>query len=237
MLTMVAATAAPAAAPVAADARARCRALAGCSLFASLSAASLEALASAMTERQVECGEEIFRQGDPGSALFAVLSGEVRIVVGGDDGRDHVLRIAGPGEVFGEISVFDGRARSADAIAATRCRLLVLDRRHLLALMAREPEVANRLIGVLCEKLRATSAQVESLLFHSLSKRLATVLLDLLGNRRGPSIDITQTELGRLTGVTRESVNKKLRAWQAAGFVSLQPGRVIVLVPDALRRC
>jgi CRP-like cAMP-binding protein len=206
-------------------------------MFSSLSPGSLEALAAAMSERQAECGEEIFHQGDPGTALFAVASGEVRVVVGGDDGRDHVLRIAGPGEVFGEISVLDGRPRSADAIAATRCRLLVLERRHLLALMEREPGVALSLIGVLSEKLRATSAQLESLLFHSLSKRLATVLLDLLCNRRGSAIDITQTELGRLTGVTRESVNKKLRAWQAAGFVSLQPGRVVVLVPDALRRC
>jgi CRP-like cAMP-binding protein len=235
MLTARAAT--QGAARDAADTRARCRALAGCSLFASLSAGSLEALAAAMIERQLECGEEIFRQGDPGHALFAVLAGEVRIVVGGDDGRDHVLRVAGPGEVFGEVAVLDGRPRSANATAATRCRLLVLERRLLFALMERESSVAINLIGVLNEKLRTTSAQVESLLFHSLSKRLATVLLDLLGHRRGPAIDITQTELGRLTGVTRESVNKKLRAWQAAGFVSLQPGRVMVLVPDALRRC
>jgi CRP-like cAMP-binding protein len=213
----------------------RMRALGASSLFSALPETAVKTLAAAMTERQVECGAKIFLQSDPGTALYAVLAGQVRIVVGGADGREHVLRIAGPGEVFGEISVLDSQPRTADAVAATRCRLLVLERRSLLALMAEQPAIALNLIGVLCEKLRATSAQVESLLFQGLPQRLANVLLDLVAARRGNTIDITQSELGQLTGVTREWVNKKLRAWQAAGLVALQPGRVAVLQPDLLR--
>ncbi len=205
------------------------------SLFSALPEPTLTAIAAAMTERQVECGTKIFLQSDPGTALYALLAGQVRIVVGGADGREHVLRLAGPGEVFGEISVLDNQPRTADAVAATRCRLLVLERRSLLALMAQQPAIALNLIGMLCEKLRATSAQVESLLFQGLPQRLANVLLDLLAARKGNTIDITQSELGQLTGVTREWVNKKLRAWQAAGLVALQPGRVAVLQPDLLR--
>jgi CRP-like cAMP-binding protein len=212
----------------------RKRALRASRIFGALSDEALESLAAAMTECAFDSGQEIFAQSDEGSAVFAVLAGQVRLVVGGADGREHVLRIAGPGDFFGEIAVLDGQKRTADAVAATKCRLLVLERRRLLALMAQCPALALNLISVLCERLRSTSAQVEGLLFHSLSRRLADVLLDLCAARGGTTIDITQTELGQLTGVTRESINKKLRAWQAAGFVALQPGRIVVLRRESL---
>jgi CRP-like cAMP-binding protein len=224
-----------AAPPATADLRLRARLLAGSRLFAALPEPTLNALAAAMTERHAETGQAIFLQGDPGTSLFAVLAGQVRIVVGGTDGREHVLRVATPGDVFGEIAVLDNQPRTADAIAATNCRLLVLDRRRLLALMEQQPAIAINLLAVLCDRLRTTSTQVEGLLFHSLPKRLAGALLDLLASRKGNAIDITQSELGQLTGATREWVNKKLRAWQAAGLVALQPGRVLVLQPELLR--
>jgi CRP-like cAMP-binding protein len=219
----------------AADLRLRVRLLAGSRLFAALPAPALTTLAASMTERQADAGQAIFLQGDPGSALFALRAGQVRIVVGGADGREHVLRTAGPGDIFGEVAVLDGQPRTADAIAATNCRLLVMERRRLLALLEQEPALAITLLTVLCERLRSTSTQVEGLLFHSLPKRLAAVLLEKLAVRTGNTIDITQSELGKLTGGTREWVNKKLRAWQAAGLVALQPGRVMVLKPGLLR--
>jgi len=218
-----------------ADLRLRVRLLAGSRLFAALPQPALATLAASMIERQAETGQAIFLQGDPGTALFAVLAGQVRIVVGGADGREHVLRTAGAGDIFGEVAVLDGHSRTADAIAATNCRLLVLERRRLLTLLEQQPALAITLLAVLCDRLRSTSTQVEGLLFHSLPKRLAAVLLDKLAARRGNAIDITQSELGKLTGATREWVNKKLRAWQAAGLVALQPGRVMVLQPEMLR--
>jgi CRP-like cAMP-binding protein len=150
------------------DLRPRLRLLAASRLFAALPESCLHAIAGAMTERIAECGEAIFLQSDPGSALFAVIAGQVRILVGGADGREHVLRLAGPGDIFGEIAVLDSQPRSADAIAVTNCRLLVLERRRLLALLEQQPAIAINLLAVLCDRLRATSAQVEGLLFHSL---------------------------------------------------------------------
>lgn len=194
-----------------------------------------------MKEVQATPGEAIFRQMDEGSGLFAILAGQVRIVIGGTDGREHVLRLLGPSEMFGEISVLDGRPRSADAIAVTNCRLLLLERRNLLAFIASQPSVAIGLIALLCERLRDTSAQIEGLLFHTLSERLASTLLGLgngktHGKTTAVSINVTQTELGQLTGVTRESVNKKLRAWQTAGLVDVQPGRIRIMDADSLKR-
>jgi CRP-like cAMP-binding protein len=207
----------------------RLRVLGTSRVFAALPAEALAALAAAMTEREFGCGGAIFSQSDAGRSLFAVLAGEVRILFAAADGREHVLRHVGAGEIFGEIGVLDGKPRSANAIAATRCRLLVLDRSSLLALIAAQPEAALQLMTTLCERLRAASAQIEDLVFHPLPKRLACALLSRMSGRKAASIDVTQSELGRLTGVTRETVNKRLRAWQAEGVVSLSPGRITIL--------
>jgi CRP/FNR family cyclic AMP-dependent transcriptional regulator len=189
-----------------------------------------------MKRREAAPAEVIFLQTDEGSALFAILSGQVRIVIGDTDGREHVLHVLGSGEMFGEIAALDGRPRSTDAIAVTRCRLLLLERRSLLALIVSQPAVAIGLIGILCERQRDITAQVEGLLFHTLSERLASALLGLYKDKKSASINVTQTELSHLTGVRRESVNKKLRAWKAAGLVELQPGRVRIVDADGLKR-
>lgn len=205
-------------------------------LFAGLPPDALEVLALGMKQRRIAPGSTIFNRSDEGSALFGILAGQVRIVIGGADGRERVLRMLGPGEMFGEIAVLDGRGRSADAIAVTRCRLLLLERRSLLALIAAQPAVAIRLIELLCERLRDTTAQLEGLMFHTLQERLAAALLGLLGDKTSSSINVTQAQLGQLIGVTRESVNKTLRGWQALGLVALQPGRVCIRDAEGLRR-
>jgi CRP-like cAMP-binding protein len=197
---------------------------------------ALQTLALGMKQRQACPTEAIFLRADEASALFAILVGQVQIVIGSTDGREHVLRILGPGEMFGEIGVLDGRPRSADAIAITRCRLLLLERRNLLELVMSQPAVAIGLIGILCERLRDTTTRVEGLIFHTLSERLASALLSLGKGKAFAVVNVTQTELGHMTGVTRESVNKKLREWQAAGLVALQAGRVRIMDSDRLKR-
>jgi CRP/FNR family transcriptional regulator len=205
-------------------------------MFADVPADALETLALSMKERNAAPNEEIFHQTDEGTALFGIVVGEVRIVIGGIEGREQVLCLLGPGEVFGEISALDGRMRSASAVAVTRCRLLLLERRSLLALIASQPAVAMGLIGDFCERMRHITAQVEGLLFHTLSERLASALLGLRKDNTSMSINVTQMELGQLTGVTREWVNKRLRTWQLAGLVELQPGRIRILDAEGLKK-
>jgi len=188
-------------------------------------------------------GETLFRRGDPGSGMLAILAGEVRIALASATGREQVLRILKPGEVFGEIALLDGRPRTADATALTNGRLLVLERRDLLARMEADASLALRIIGMLCDRLRTTSRQLETLLFHDISARLADTLLHLASGRPTPRVDLTQSALGEIVGATRETVNKKLREWEVAGHVELTPGRVILrdaaalaaLLPDAVR--
>jgi len=210
-------------------------------LFGGLPLPDLEALAARTQERPMRRGETLFRRGDPGSGMLAILAGEVRITLASAGGREQVLRILRPGEVFGEIALLDGRPRTADATALTNGRLLLLDRRDLLARLEADSGLALRIIGMLCDRLRTTSRQLETLLFHDISTRLADTLLHLASGRPTPRVDITQSALGEIVGATRETVNKKLREWELAGHVELTPGRVILrdaralaaLLPDA----
>src|SRR5262249_52250232 len=115
------------------------RQLANCVLFRGLPTGEREALVGRGRMRQVADGEPIFLMGSPGTSMMAVLSGRVRISIPSNEGREIVLAVLQPGEVFGEIAVLDGKDRTADAHAVTACTLAVLQRRDGLELLDRQP--------------------------------------------------------------------------------------------------
>jgi CRP/FNR family transcriptional regulator, cyclic AMP receptor protein len=174
-------------------------------------------------------GATIFAKGDPGLGLLAVVSGLVRISVPAKGGREVVLRLVGANEVFGEIALLDGGPRTAVATAATQCRLLSLDHRDFVPVLKDEPALAIRLLGLISHRLRQTSEQVEDISFADPQKRLAKALLRLAEVQGAaqavrPRITITQKELGRTIGLSRESTNKWLRDWETTGHISLEKG-------------
>ena len=205
-------------------------------LFSNLEPEELEALAARAQERPMRAGEMLFRRTDPGSSMVAILAGEVRIALPGSDGRDQVLQVLRAGDVFGEVALLDGGTRTADAVALTNGRLLVVERRDLLQMLQEDQALALRIIILLCDRLRATNWLLEAMLFHDAAARLATTLLMLATDRPGMRLDVTQRTLGEMVGAARETVNKKLREWQAAGILTLEPGRVTVVDPEALQR-
>lgn len=205
-------------------------------LFGSLGPAELEALANRATERLMRAGEVLFRRAEPGSSMVAIIAGEVRIVLPGAEGRDQVLRILRAGEVFGEVALLDGRSRTADVVADTNGRLLIVERRDLLLVLQDDPDLALRIIVLLCDRLRTNNWLLETILFHDAAARLASTLLVLAAGRPGLRVDMTQRALGEMVGAARETVNKKLREWQAAGILALEPGRVTVLDRAALQK-
>jgi len=142
-----------------------------------------------------------------------------------------VLNLIHAGEIFGEIALLDGRPRCASAEAVGDCELMVIDRRDFMPLVAREPQLALRLIELLCARLRRTSEQVEDITFLDLPARLAKTLLRLAdGSRHAVSrtITLTQREIGDIVGMTRESINKQLRAWEGRDWISLRRGTIVV---------
>ncbi|HEX9463710.1 MAG TPA: Crp/Fnr family transcriptional regulator [Alphaproteobacteria bacterium] len=219
------------------------QALAGHFLFRHLSEAEVDGLLTRARVQRHKAGAVIFRQGDPGHGLVAVLSGEVKITSPSVSGKEIVLNIINPGEVFGEIALLDGKARSADAVAIAACELLVIDRRDFVPFLEARPALCIRLLAVLCERLRKTSEQVQDLLFLDLRARLAKTLLRL-GEAHGQaapggreiSLKLSQRELGNLVGRSRESVNKQLREWQDAKLIRFQAGRLIIRDVAALER-
>jgi len=206
-------------------------------VFGGLDAEHLDRLGTYATTKTYARGTTIFTKGDPGTSLFAVCSGTIRIGVPSPDGRDAVFNLIREGEIFGEIALLDGQPRTADATAMTNCELMVIDRRDFVALVRSQPEIALKIIEVLCARVRRTSQQVEDVLFLDLPGRLAKQLLRLHSAEKSAGryrVSITQRELGQMIGMSRESTNKQLREWEERHWVRLERGGIVVLAPDAL---
>jgi CRP-like cAMP-binding protein len=162
----------------------------------------------------------------------------VRISAPSELGKDAIFNLITPGEIFGEIALLDGGQRTADAVAIESCDLMVLERRDFIPLLREYPDIAMRLIEVLCHRLRRTTEQVEDVMFLGLSSRLAKALLYL--HQRSPNeapreaIRVTQREISQMIGVSRESANKQLRDWERRKWLKLERGGVVILAPRAL---
>jgi len=217
--------------------------LEGSDLFAGLAAADLDNLASIGRTKTVKASEAVFRKGADATQLYAVLAGHLKVLAPSRDGREMVLRLLDPGVVFGEIALLDGGTRTASVVATEDSELLVIDRRDLLDLLRRRPEVAVQLLSVVARRLRATTEQVEDTAFLGLAPRLAKKLLELAsryGRRDETGVHIerrlSQEELGTLVGTSRVSINQQLKAWEREGFVRTARGALCVTDVEALAR-
>ena len=196
-------------------------------IFSGLDAAAIGAIARRCQMRRLPAGQILFAKGDPGDALYGVRRGQVRVETGTTGGERLTIEVFGPGDLFGEIAVLDGRPRTADAIAQEDTELLVLPRADFLMTLERDGRLAIRIIELLCERLRLTNERTEQMIFQSLPVRLAR-RLSTLAQDYGTDLQITQDELARLVGVTRESINRQLQEWRANGIVKLGRGRISV---------
>lgn len=188
-------------------------------------------------------GEVIFRKGDPGEGMMAVLRGQIRIGVMSADGKELIHNIINPGQVFGEIALLDGKERSADAVAIQATDVLVVLRRDFLPFLESDAKLCIRLMTVLCEKLRLTSELAEDFMFLELRQRLAKRLVrlaQLYGRpwRSGVIINfrLPQRELAAMMGTSRESINKQLREWAEAGWLTVDRGNIAIHDLDALTK-
>ena len=207
-------------------------------VFGALEQAQLERLVSYARTRRVASGTTIFAKGDPGTALFAVRAGTVKITVPSPDGREAMFNLLHAGEIFGEIALLDGQPRTADAVAMTDCDLMVIERREFLTFVHSEPSVAQRLIEFLCARLRIAGEHFEEVVFLNFPARLARILLQLAEQNEAFAdqrrLKITQREISQMLGSTRESVNKQLRAWAKRKWIALERGGIVVLRLAAL---
>ena len=210
-------------------------------VFEGLSRRELDLLHAITGTKRLRGREVLFRKGDPGSALYGVLRGRLRVFSSGHDAKEVVFRFLEPGDVLGEVALFDAQVRSATVEAVEACELLTLQRRDLLPFLEQHPRVAIKLAAVLARSLRELSQRVEDELSLTIPARLARKLLALLRTHGsevagGVRIDqrLPQHILGELVGATRESVNKQMRAWTTDGVLRVERGFITVLDEEAL---
>jgi CRP-like cAMP-binding protein len=210
-------------------------------LFRGLSAPTIQQIASLSVRRPYPMGAIIFSQGDPGDALYGVVTGKVRISASAADGKEMFLNIMEPGDTFGEIALLDGNPRTATASATAPSELLVIMRDPFLGLLQREPAVSIHLLRLLCQRIRWTSGMAEDSALLALPARLARRVLSLGKAHGHPTANgvhlvISQEDIARFLGISRQVVNQYLQTWKANGWVELGRAKLTILDEQALQR-
>lgn len=196
-----------------------------------------EKLGTVARMKNVERSSVIFTKGDAGTSLFAVCSGTVQVIAPSIEGKAAVFNHIGAGEIFGEIAFLDGRPRTADAVAFTDCKLMVIERRDFLPILRGHPEAAITLMEILCARLRRTTQQVEDLMFLDLRGLLVKTLLSLSATaEQAGVITISQGDLSQIVGMSREMINKQMQIWAKDNWIKLERRRITVLRPNSLAR-
>ena len=221
---------------------ARRAALLASPLFQAMQPDELDEILRFSSERRFARGTTIFQQGDEGSSMMAVLRGRVRVSAVSGEGKEITLNLIGPGEVFGEIALLDGKPRSAGVAAIEDTLLLVVERRHFVPFLMRNEDLYLRMLVVLCDRLRRTSMALEELALFELPARLARLLLKLADDYGRPGtggvridLKVSQRDLANQVASSRETVNKQLRAWREDGVVDIDAGYIVIRRLEELR--
>jgi CRP/FNR family transcriptional regulator, cyclic AMP receptor protein len=217
--------------------------LAASALFSGLSPQAAEPARSAMRARSVRRGETVFLEGEPGDSLYVLLEGKIKLGRSAPDGRENMLAVLGPGEVFGELSLFDPGPRTATATAVVDSQLACLDNSALQPWISNQPDVAERLLMVLARRLRRTNNAMADLVFTDVPGRVAKALLGLAERFATPvddglrvTHDLTQEELAQLVGASRETVNKALADFAGRGWLRLDSRAVVIMDRERLEK-
>jgi CRP-like cAMP-binding protein len=188
-------------------------------------------------------GSILFKEGDDGEHLYVIVEGKIKLGTSSGDGRENLLSILGPGEMFGELSLFDPGPRTSSATAVTDAKVLSLSHGKVIPWLKQNPDVALQLLARLAQRLRRTNEAVGDLVFSDVPGRVAKALIDL-GDRFGKTSaegllvnhDLTQEELAQLVGASRETVNKALADFAGRGWLKLDGRSVLITDVDRLSK-
>jgi CRP/FNR family cyclic AMP-dependent transcriptional regulator len=219
------------------------RALAAIPLFAELDPAAQQELARCARIREVNDGEVVIERGDAAHSLFAVVRGKLKVVAPRPGGRNAALHILGPGDVFGEVALFQDQGRTARVTALERGTLIVLDRRDFMRLVQHSGELATRVLTLIARRLHDTIAHFDATTSLEVPQRLARKLLSLsqlFGAREGDGstsllLQLSQSDLAELVDSSRQTINRLLSQWRDQGHLRIEDGRLVIVDHEALR--
>jgi len=210
-------------------------------IFQGVDRSAVTALMAELQPIEFPRGHEIFAEGAPGDRLYIIVEGKVKIGRRSPDGRENLLTIMGPSDMFGELSIFDPGPRTSSATTITDVRVASMDRRALKGWVAERPQITEQLLRVLAHRLRRTNNDLADLIFTDVPGRVAKQLMHLarrFGTQEDDVLhlthDLTQEEIAQLVGASRETVNKALSDFVSRRWIRLDGKAVIILDPERL---
>ena len=210
-------------------------------VLSGLSDRDLEKLIDLFNERQYAKDDYIFLEGEAPEALYVVKSGKVKVLRHSPDGKDVVLRVAGPGQMLGTVATFDGSGYPGTAQAIEECSLLVVGRNDCLTLVTRFPVFALAVIADMGVRLRSSAEQIRSLAVERVEQRIARVLLKLAETSgsdtpegRVIEMPLTRQDVADMTGTTVETAIRVMSKFRRNGLIRTRRGKVVLLDAEAL---
>jgi CRP/FNR family cyclic AMP-dependent transcriptional regulator len=209
-------------------------------LISTMPERALDELVKFSTVARFEQHRNIFSKGEPGDCLYGILSGRVRIYSISPEGHEITLNVMEAGDLFGEIAILDRRTRTASASAMESTDLLRIHRDHFLPYLKANPDLILRMLSLVCDRLRWASSTIEDAAFLSMPARLAKRLLFLADHHHKPeqrdiTVPVSQHDLAKLVGTSRETVNKQLALWRSSGILDTARSAIVIRNCVALR--
>ena len=208
--------------------------------FSTLEQSDLERIAQLAVPRGFEPGQVVFREGDSSNTCYIVRDGRARATHEHGDGRTITLATFGPGDIFGELAMFEDERRSATVEAVEPTSVVAVLGPDMRALMNEHPEIATRLVIALGRRLRDANQRLSRQSFQTVQSRVAMVLSELVAQEADGSDDVlvttTQADLAQLAGSSRESASRFLAVLERAGVISQGRGRLVVHDAEALKQ-
>ena len=188
-------------------------------------------------------GTTIFDEGEPGDRLYIIVEGKIKLARHAPDGRENLLSVMGPSDMFGELSIFDPGPRTSSAVCVTEVSAASMSADQLQEWVGSHPDVPAQLLRMLARRLRRTNNSLADLIFTDVPGRVAKSLLQLanrFGVQEGSALrvnhDLTQEEIAQLVGASRETVNKALAEFAHRGWIRLEGKSVLISDTERLAR-
>lgn len=204
-------------------------------IFNNLSHDEMMEIAGITGDRIYEKGNMIYMAGDVGESLYVIHRGKVKIYRLSDSGKEQVLRVLGPGEFMGELTLFSHNPHTDNAEALEKTTVCVINGVEIRNLMLKYPDIAFKVLEELSQRLERAENLIENISLHSVERRLADTLLDMAGENDEIDLKMSRKDLASHLGMSRETLSRKLSSFQDVGFIQLIGHRkVIILDADAL---
>ncbi|MEK6545065.1 MAG: Crp/Fnr family transcriptional regulator [Nitrospinota bacterium] len=212
-------------------------------IFSKLSDKELEKFLGILSEKTYKDGEIIFHKDDPGSSLFILKSGLVKISINDKKGNEYILKIMYPFDFFGEMALLDGQSRSATVTSLEISTALIIKREHFISLIEKHPQIALSIMAVLSRRLRKTDEKIGNLRFADAYGKVAEIILDIadesgIRNKSGIvlNLKLSRQGLADFAGVSRETVTRILNEFKKSGCIKMEKGKITILNEAMLRR-